>query len=123
MSIFLSRIRAAIYLALLNLLVPTSVAAQAQKISVGTPGSVGKWSSLAVILPRIFDIAAGLAGILFVLLLLLGGVQYLASLGEEEATTKARKLMLNAGIGLVIVLSAWAVGNYVLRLLGVQVNL
>lgn len=101
-------------------LIPASALAQ---VSIKTPDSVKNFSSLAVIIPRIFDIAVGIAGILFVVLLLLGGVQYLVSLGEEEAVTKARKLMINASIGLVIVLSAWGVGNYVLQILGIRISL
>lgn len=62
------------------------------------------------------------SGILFVLLLLLGGVQYLTSLGNEDGTTKARKLMISALIGLVIVLSAFALGTYILGLLGFENN-
>lgn len=60
------------------------------------------------------------AGIAFVLLLLIGGVQYLAAAGNEENTKKAQRLMLNALIGLVIVVLAYAVGTYVLRLLGIS---
>lgn len=106
---------------MLSLFVPASVAAQV--VGIQTPDSVRNVSSLAELIPRLFNIAVGVAGILFVVLLLLGGVQYLVSLGDEDAVTKARKLMLNAGIGLVIVLSSWAVGNYVLRLLGISVSL
>lgn len=67
-----------------------------------------------------FNIVIILGGILFVILLLIGGVQYLASAGNEDSTKKARQLMLDAVIGLVIVVGAWAVGTYVLQLLGLS---
>lgn len=105
---------------LLSLFLPAVAAAQ---FKISTPSSVTNFQSLAVIIPRFFNIAIGVSGVLFVGLLLLGGVQYLVSLGEEGAVTKARKLMLNAGIGLVIVITSWALGNYVLQLLGITVNL
>lgn len=60
------------------------------------------------------------AGVAFVLLLLIGGVQYLAAAGNEDNTKRAQRLMLNALIGLVIVVLAYAVGTYVLRLLGIS---
>ncbi len=67
----------------------------------------------------IINAAIIVAGIAFVLLLIVGGVQYLASAGVEENAKKAQRLMLNALIGLVIVVLAYAVGTYVLRLLGI----
>lgn len=110
--------------ALIGLLVlvalPQIAAAQ---LSINTPSSVSRFSSLSEIIPRMFNIAVGVSGIIFVVLLLLGGVQYLVSFGQEEAVTKARKLMLNAFIGLVIVITSWGIGNYVLQLLGVRVTL
>lgn len=67
-----------------------------------------------------FNIVITVAGVAFVVLFLLGGVQYLTAAGNEDSTKKARQLMLDAAIGLVIVVTAWAVGTYVLRLLGVS---
>ncbi len=99
---------------------PTTAAAQ---LNLTTPSSVSKIGTLAELFPRIFNIAIGISGVLFVGLLLYGGVQYLTSVGDDAIVTKARKTMLNAGVGLAIVVTSWAIGNYVLRLLGVQVNL
>jgi hypothetical protein len=122
MNIFLKKFRlSSILVLLLSLIIPAS--AVAQVIGIQTPDSVKNVSSLAELIPRLFNIGIGVAGILFVVLLLLGGVQYLVSLGDEDAVTKARKLMLNAGIGLIIVVSSWGVGNYVLKLLGISVSL
>lgn len=67
---------------------------------------------------KIFNIVITVAGVAFVVLFLLGGIQYLAGAGNDETTKKARQLMLDAVIGLAIVVVAWAVGTYVLQLLG-----
>lgn len=66
-----------------------------------------------------FNIIIVIAGIIFVILFLIGGIQYLTAAGNEDNTKKARQLILDAIIGLVIVVAAWAVGTYVLSLLGI----
>ncbi len=67
---------------------------------------------------KILPFAFGAAGVAFVILFIVGGLQYLTSAGNEEASTKAKKLLLDAVIGIVIVVSAWAIANWVLSGLG-----
>ncbi len=87
---------------------------------VSTPDAVNKtgFKSIEDTIPRIFNIIVTVAGVAFVVLFLLGGIQYLGGAGNDEVTKKARQLMLDAVIGLAIVVVAWAVGTYVLSLLG-----
>lgn len=71
----------------------------------------------------IFNVIILIAGIVFVILFLVGGIQYLTASGNEESSGKARKLLLDAIIGLVIVLAAWAVGGWIIeQLTGRQVG-
>lgn len=104
------------------LLIATPASALAQ-VNVNTPESVRNFTSLGDLIQRVFNITVGVSGVIFVGLLLLGGVLYLTSLGNEDGVTKARKTMINAAIGLVIVVSSWAIGNFVLQLLGIRVLL
>lgn len=69
-----------------------------------------------------FKTAISLGSIAFVILFLVAGVQYLAGAGSEDNTKKAGKLMLNAVIGLFLILTSWAVGTYVLGLLGLSIS-
>lgn len=96
-------------------------AASAQTSVLGNrpAGVPARFETIANIVDSAFTITIVVSGVIFVFLLLLGGVQYLTSLGNEDAAVKARKVMINAGIGLVIVLTAYALGNYVLNLLGI----
>lgn len=55
-----------------------------------------------------------LAATLFFIMLLVGGLQYLTSGGYEEQATKAKNTLTWAIVGLVIVLSSWAVLNFLL---------
>lgn len=98
-------------------LLPASAFAQISATQI--PGLQNtNFTSFEGIIKTAFNITILLSGIVFVFLMLLGGVMYLTSLGEEEGSIKARKIITNGAIGLVIVLSAFAVGTYVLSLLG-----
>ncbi|MFY9484480.1 MAG: pilin [Patescibacteria group bacterium] len=74
-----------------------------------------RFQSLAQIVATIFNIVIGISGSIFMVLLLIGGIQYMTAAGNEENTTKAKKLLVDAVIGLVLTLSAWAIGTFILR--------
>ncbi|EKD56000.1 MAG: hypothetical protein ACD_58C00318G0001 [uncultured bacterium] len=69
---------------------------------------------------QVFDLVIIIAGIIFVVLFLVGGVMYLTSAGNEEASTKAKKLLIDAVVGLVIVAIAWVTGAYIIDKLGIS---
>lgn len=67
-----------------------------------------------------FTIVITIAGVVFVVLFLIGGIIYMTSFGSEEGSKKAKQLLFDAVIGLLIVVTAWAVGLYILKLLGLS---
>ncbi len=58
--------------------------------------------------------ALALIGIVFVVLILYAGFLWMTAGGEEEKTGKAKKLITNGVVGLVIVLSAYAITGFVI---------
>ncbi len=74
--------------------------------------------SPASIVALVFRITIEIAGAIFLLMLLFGGVTYLTSAGNEEGTGKAKKMMISAVIGLVIILVSYSVGIFILKALG-----
>lgn len=66
---------------------------------------------------KIIQIIFAVGEIAFAILLLIGGVMYITSAGEEDQTNKAKKLMLNAIIGIVILFSAWGIANWIIGFL------
>jgi hypothetical protein len=54
-------------------------------------------------------------GIIFVALVIYGGFLYMTSSGKEDKVKKAKDMILAAVIGLVIVISAYAIANFVLK--------
>ncbi|TSC93249.1 MAG: Uncharacterized protein CEN89_153 [Candidatus Berkelbacteria bacterium Licking1014_7] len=71
--------------------------------------------SIESIISLIFSTIITAAGAIFMIMLIVGGIQYLTGAGNEETTGKAKKLMIDAVIGLLITLSAWAIGAWVLN--------
>lgn len=53
-------------------------------------------------------------GLLFVILIIWSGFQWMTAGGSSDAVTKAKQRIINAVIGLVIVLAAYAITNFVI---------
>ena len=93
---------------------------------IGAQGAAGKISfipfikakSPAQVIATIFRIVFMLAAAVFLVLILAGGLSYMLSAGNEEGAEKAKKIMINGIIGLLIILSAYAFGTLILRVLG-----
>jgi cysteine-rich repeat protein len=93
--------------------------AHAQEITSGLE-AVGETIKLPdtdprVIAVRIINVALGLIGIILVSLIIYAGFVYMTSGGEAEKTTRAKKIITNSIIGLVIILSAWAITRFVIE--------
>lgn len=80
----------------------------------------GSYQNITDAVDHLFEIAVLIAGVMFLVLFLVGGIQYLTSAGNEEASGKAKKLLVDAIIGIIIVLAAWAAGSWILQLLGLK---
>ena len=66
----------------------------------------------------IIKVALGFLGLIFVILIIWSGYQWMTAGGNSEAITAAKKRMLNAVIGLIIVLSAFTITFEVLSRIG-----
>lgn len=56
-------------------------------------------------------------GVLFLILMIYGGVLWMTARGKEEQVTKARDLIIAAVIGLIIVLASYAISIFVINAL------
>ncbi len=75
------------------------------------------------IIGRIINYALGLLGIVFFGMVLYAGWLWMTSGGESEKAKEAQKLIMNAIIGILIILSAAAVSNFVIsNLLAASTN-
>ncbi len=71
------------------------------------------------IIATIIKVALGLLGIILLGLVLYGGYLYMTAGGNDEQVAQAKTILRNAVIGLIIILSAYAIVTFVLRAIGV----
>jgi hypothetical protein len=94
---------------------------QAQPVTTSTLGlGYGEATGLGttdlrVMVANVIRIALGLIGIILVVLILFAGFLWLTSQGEQDKIDKAKKLLTSAVIGLVIILTSYAIASYVLN--------
>ncbi len=75
---------------------------------------VGETTDLPVIVGRIINIFLGFLGIVFLVLMLYAGYTWMTAAGDPEKIKKAQLTIRNALIGLVIIVSAWAITAFIL---------
>lgn len=102
---------------IISLFLPTSsyAASSPWLINIAQPDVIqgSQLTSLESGVTYIYGLMVEIAGIIFILLLLFGGITYMASGGNEEQANKAKRWLLDAVIGLVIVAIAWAAGIWI----------
>lgn len=68
---------------------------------------------------NIINFALGLIGLLCVVIIIIGGVNYATSQGDAGKVQKATRTLLYGVIGLVVCLLAFAIVNFVLNNIGI----
>ena len=81
---------------------------------IGTSAGVNTSQTLPQIIGTTISILLGVLGIVFVVLVVYAGFLYLTANGAEDNTKKAKKLLTQAIIGLIIIVSAYAISSYVI---------
>lgn len=74
------------------------------------PGLAGQASGLKGFLQGLFNVAIVVAGILAILMVVIGAITYLST-DSISGTEHGRDMMLNAVLGLILALSAWVIIN------------
>jgi len=86
------------------------------EVSNGLNNSLSSTDPRTVI-GRIINVALGFLGVIAVGIILMGGFKWMTAGGNEEKTEEAKKLLGAGVIGLVIILSSWAIATYVINAL------
>jgi hypothetical protein len=63
---------------------------------------------------NIINVVLGLLGIVMVIYVILGGWKYMSSGGSDEGAKKGKTMLLNAVIGLAIILAAYSISSFVI---------
>jgi hypothetical protein len=70
---------------------------------------------IRVTIAKIIRYAMSLLGIVAVLIILYGGFKWMTSQGSEDAVGEAKKIIVAGIIGLVIILTAYAIATFVIN--------
>lgn len=103
------------------LLIPAAALAQIQKSKtlledVGKGlGEEGKGKPLPELIGGLIRVFLGVLGIVFVVLVVYAGYLWMTSSGEATKVDKAKKLLGQAIIGIVIIVAAYAITGFVLE--------
>ncbi|MEI6836122.1 MAG: hypothetical protein WCK59_04790 [Candidatus Falkowbacteria bacterium] len=77
-------------------------------------------SSPIVIIGRIIQVLLGLLSVIAISIVIYAGYLWMTSMGSEDKIKEAQRLLKNATIGIIIILSAWGIVLFVLsKLVGV----
>jgi len=82
--------------------------------NVGNSAGIQQQADLPTIVGRIINIALGFVGIILLVYLIVGGFLWMTSGGSEDGAKKAKTMITNAVIGLLIVVAAFALSTFVL---------
>lgn len=94
-------------------LVPTMASASAFSIEdIGTTIGLGT-ADLKDTVVNIIQWVLGILALVAVVMIIIGGFQWMTAAGSEERIEKAKKIISSAVIGLIIVLLAWAIVIFV----------
>ncbi len=106
-------------------LAPLMAAAQTQtNYGLGNLGDVNLAQDVDLIetIGRIINFLLGFLGVLALILILYAGFLWMTAAGNEENVAKAKKIMGAAVIGLVIILAAFAIANFIVVNLASQIG-
>ena len=71
------------------------------------------WENICDIANAVLPVIYGIAGVIALILLVMGGIQYMSSGGDKIAVEQARGRITSAIVGLVIVFGAYLVINVI----------
>lgn len=79
-------------------------------------------STVEGIIGKVIRVGFGMVGIVFLIMILYGGIVWMTAAGAPETTAKARTIMIHSAIGLVVTLIAYQVTYFVITRIGATFN-
>ncbi|MBI5765658.1 hypothetical protein HZA71_00315 [Candidatus Falkowbacteria bacterium] len=88
----------------------TNILENLNKTGLGT----GKGDDLKVIIGAIVKVFLGFMGIVMVILIIYSGFLWMTAAGDEKKVEKAKEILKNAVIGIIIILIAYSITAFVI---------
>ncbi|NBS69062.1 hypothetical protein EBT31_09130, partial [bacterium] len=76
--------------------------------SVGEQSGLGN-EDIRLVIARFIRIGLGFLGVIAVCVVLYGGFVWMTAGGDPEKVDRAKRILINGGIGLVIILMSWSI--------------
>lgn len=92
---------------------PIRLQTEAMSSSAGFDSSQASATTLSDTIASLIKIFLGFLGIIFIVLIVYSGYNWMTAGGNEEKVTKARTTIFRAIIGLIITVSAYAITYFV----------
>lgn len=73
------------------------------------------------IITNVISIISGFLGIIAVVIIMISGFQWMTAGGDEDAVKKAQTRLVQGVIGLILILSTWSIGYYVVNTLSANI--
>lgn len=93
--------------------VPTGLNEAGTALNTAAGTALSGASDLPTLVGRVISILLGFLGIICIGLIVYAGVLYLTAGGDDKHIEKAKKLLTNAAIGLILIVAAYAIATYV----------
>ena len=84
----------------------------------GAPPTVATQQELGTSITTVINYFLGLLGLIAVAFLIYAGILMVTAGGNDEQVTKARKIIMYAVVGIVIILLSWTIVTFVSQSLG-----
>ena len=92
-----------------------------EAVNNGLSGSLSSGDPRAII-SRIINIALGFLGVIAVSFIVYGGFIWMTSSGSEEKVSRAKNILKNAVIGLIIIVASWGIATFIISNLNGAIN-
>ena len=104
-------------------LIPTAFAQAPQEINVQPTGQFAAFPEFTVggIISTFITLVLIIAGVIFLFMLIIGGVRWILSGGDKAQTEGARSQITAALIGLVVVFAAYAIATLIGSVFGIDI--
>ena len=112
-KIFIVSFLSAFFLGMFLFLPPTMAADEYGLELVSSRSGLQKFGDIPTATGRFLGGALSFVGVLFFILTIYGGVTWMTSHGNNEQAMKGLKIIVSAIVGLIIVLSAYAITRFV----------
>lgn len=89
--------------------------------NTGVTGGVLETVTIGNIVSWLVNIVLVIAGLIFFLMLIVGGLRWILSGGDKANTEAARNQITAALVGLIIVFSAWAIALLLKEVFGIDI--